>query len=47
VASDELALAGVDVKVLERRAEESNVTRAFAVHARTLELRTRSRYGRL
>ena len=34
----ELALAGVRVRVLERRAEESNITRAFAVHARTLEL---------
>src|SRR5262245_23476546 len=34
----ELALAGVGVRVLERRAEESNITRAFAVHARTLEL---------
>jgi 2-polyprenyl-6-methoxyphenol hydroxylase-like FAD-dependent oxidoreductase len=34
----DLAAAGVDVKILERRAEESNLTRAFAVHARTLEL---------
>jgi 2-polyprenyl-6-methoxyphenol hydroxylase-like FAD-dependent oxidoreductase len=34
----DLAQAGVDVKILERRAEESNFTRAFAVHARTLEL---------
>ncbi|GIJ50302.1 FAD-dependent oxidoreductase [Virgisporangium aliadipatigenens] len=34
----ELALAGVRVRLLERRAEESNITRAFAVHARTLEL---------
>jgi 2-polyprenyl-6-methoxyphenol hydroxylase-like FAD-dependent oxidoreductase len=34
----ELALAGAGVKVLERRAEEPNITRAFAVHARTLEL---------
>jgi 2-polyprenyl-6-methoxyphenol hydroxylase-like FAD-dependent oxidoreductase len=34
----DLAAAGVDVKILERRAEESNFTRAFAVHARTLEL---------
>ncbi|MFI6577411.1 FAD-dependent oxidoreductase [Nocardiopsis sp. NPDC050513] len=34
----DLAEAGVDVKILERRAEESNLTRAFAVHARTLEL---------
>jgi len=34
----ELALAGVRCRVLERRAEEPNITRAFAVHARTLEL---------
>ena len=34
----ELALAGVGVLVLERRAEEPNITKAFAVHARTLEL---------
>ena len=34
----ELALAGIGVRVLERRAEEPNITRAFAVHARTLEL---------
>jgi 2-polyprenyl-6-methoxyphenol hydroxylase-like FAD-dependent oxidoreductase len=34
----ELALAGVHCRVLERRAEEPNLTRAFAVHARTLEL---------
>jgi 2-polyprenyl-6-methoxyphenol hydroxylase-like FAD-dependent oxidoreductase len=34
----ELALAGVRVRVLERRAEQPNITRAFAVHARTLEL---------
>src|ERR671911_141139 len=34
----DLARAGVDCTVLERRAEESNLTRAFAVHARTLEL---------
>ena len=32
----ELALAGVHCRVLERRAEEPNITRAFAVHARTL-----------
>src|SRR5919107_1360129 len=37
LASD-LARAGVDCTVLERRAEESNLTRAFAVHARTLEM---------
>jgi 2-polyprenyl-6-methoxyphenol hydroxylase-like FAD-dependent oxidoreductase len=34
----ELALAGVRCRVLERRAEEPNITRAFALHARTLEL---------
>jgi 2-polyprenyl-6-methoxyphenol hydroxylase-like FAD-dependent oxidoreductase len=34
----DLAAAGVACTVLERRAGESNLTRAFAVHARTLEL---------
>lgn len=33
----DLAAAGLAVTVLERRADESNLTRAFAVHARTLE----------
>jgi 2-polyprenyl-6-methoxyphenol hydroxylase-like FAD-dependent oxidoreductase len=33
----DLARAGVDVTVLERRGAESNLTRAFGVHARTLE----------
>src|SRR3954447_14274302 len=33
----DLATAGVRVTVLEKRAGESNLTRAFAVHARTLE----------
>ncbi|MBV9012086.1 MAG: FAD-dependent monooxygenase [Pseudonocardiales bacterium] len=33
----DLAEAGVAVTVLERRSEESNLTRAFAVHARTME----------
>jgi 2-polyprenyl-6-methoxyphenol hydroxylase-like FAD-dependent oxidoreductase len=33
----DLARAGVAVTVLERRAGRSNLTRAFAVHARTLE----------
>lgn len=33
----DLAAAGVDVTLVERRDEESNLTRAFAVHARTLE----------
>jgi 2-polyprenyl-6-methoxyphenol hydroxylase-like FAD-dependent oxidoreductase len=34
----ELRLAGISCRVLERRAEEPNLTRSFAVHARTLEL---------
>ncbi|GAA1070861.1 FAD-dependent oxidoreductase [Nocardiopsis composta] len=34
----DLAEAGVPVTVLERRAEESNLTRAFGLHARSLEL---------
>lgn len=34
----ELRLAGVTCTVLEKRADEPNITRAFAVHARTLEL---------
>src|SRR5215831_7044699 len=34
----ELATAGVRCRLLERRAEQPNITRAFAVHARTLEL---------
>jgi 2-polyprenyl-6-methoxyphenol hydroxylase-like FAD-dependent oxidoreductase len=34
----DLAAAGVACTVLERREGESNLTRAFAVHARTLEL---------
>jgi 2-polyprenyl-6-methoxyphenol hydroxylase-like FAD-dependent oxidoreductase len=34
----DLAAAGVSCAVLERRDAESNLTRAFAVHARTLEL---------
>jgi len=34
----ELALGGVAVRVLEERAATPNITRAFAVHARTLEL---------
>jgi len=33
----DLAARGVAVTVLERRGQESNLTRAFAVHARTLE----------
>src|SRR5215212_2229026 len=34
----DLARVVVGCTVLERRAEESNLTRAFAVHARTLEM---------
>ncbi len=34
----DLAAAGVSTTVLERRGDESNLTRAFGVHARTLEL---------
>ncbi|MFJ9838981.1 FAD-dependent monooxygenase [Kitasatospora sp. NPDC101155] len=34
----DLAAAGVGVTVLEKRTAESNLTRAFAVHARSLEL---------
>ncbi|WP_171165288.1 FAD-dependent monooxygenase [Streptomyces sp. I05A-00742] len=33
----DLAAAGIRVTLLERRGRESNLTRAFAVHARTLE----------
>lgn len=33
----DLAEAGLRVEVVERRTQESNVTRAFAVHARTME----------
>ena len=34
----ELALAGIKVKLLDERTDMPNITRAFAVHARTLEL---------
>ncbi|HEU4424243.1 MAG TPA: FAD-dependent monooxygenase [Pilimelia sp.] len=34
----ELQLAGVSCRVFERRTDQPNITRAFAVHARTLEL---------
>jgi 2-polyprenyl-6-methoxyphenol hydroxylase-like FAD-dependent oxidoreductase len=34
----ELGLAGIRCRVLERRENQPNLTRAFAVHARTLEL---------
>ena len=34
----ELALGGAKVRLLEERTDKPNITRAFAVHARTLEL---------
>ncbi|HSB85046.1 MAG TPA: FAD-dependent monooxygenase, partial [Ilumatobacteraceae bacterium] len=34
----ELALGGATVRLLEERTDTPNITRAFAVHARTLEL---------
>jgi 2-polyprenyl-6-methoxyphenol hydroxylase-like FAD-dependent oxidoreductase len=34
----DLALAGIQVTLFERRSETSNLTRAFGVHARTLEM---------
>jgi 2-polyprenyl-6-methoxyphenol hydroxylase-like FAD-dependent oxidoreductase len=34
----ELAMRGIDVRILEERRELPNITRAFGVHARTLEL---------
>jgi 2-polyprenyl-6-methoxyphenol hydroxylase-like FAD-dependent oxidoreductase len=34
----ELAMRGIRVRLVERRADTPNITRAFAVHARTLEL---------
>ena len=34
----ELALGGATVRLLEERTDMPNITRAFAVHARTLEL---------
>lgn len=36
--ASELALGGAKVRLLEERADMPNITRAFAVHARTLEL---------
>jgi 2-polyprenyl-6-methoxyphenol hydroxylase-like FAD-dependent oxidoreductase len=36
--ASELALGGVSVRLLEERTDMPNITRAFAVHARTLEL---------
>lgn len=38
MTAGELAAAGIPCAVLERRAGESNLSRAFAVHARTLEI---------
>ena len=34
----ELAMGGTDVRLLEERVDKPNITRAFALHARTLEL---------
>ena len=34
----ELALGGVKARLLDERTDMPNITRAFAVHARTLEL---------
>src|SRR5438876_4653498 len=34
----DLAAAGVATSIVERRDQESNLSRAFAVHARTLEV---------
>jgi 2-polyprenyl-6-methoxyphenol hydroxylase-like FAD-dependent oxidoreductase len=36
--ASELALGGAEVRLLEARTDTPNITRAFAVHARTLEL---------
>jgi 2-polyprenyl-6-methoxyphenol hydroxylase-like FAD-dependent oxidoreductase len=36
--ASELALGGADVRLFEERTDMPNITRAFAVHARTLEL---------
>ena len=36
--ASELALGGARVQLLEERVDKPNITRAFAVHARTLEL---------
>ena len=36
--ASELALGGARVQLLEERTDMPNITRAFAVHARTLEL---------
>ncbi|SDH47439.1 2-polyprenyl-6-methoxyphenol hydroxylase [Sinosporangium album] len=38
MAACELALAGVSCTIVEKRSAESNVTRAFGLHARALEL---------
>ena len=38
MAAAELALGGAKVQLLEERTDMPNITRAFAVHARTLEL---------
>ncbi|MGH8876287.1 MAG: FAD-dependent oxidoreductase [Stackebrandtia sp.] len=38
MAACELALAGVDCTLVEKRATEPNITRAFVLHARALEI---------
>src|SRR5918998_1231538 len=38
MAACELALGGVTCTIVEKRCDESNVTRAFGLHARALEL---------
>lgn len=38
MAACELALAGASCTVVEQRADASNITRAFGLHARALEL---------
>ncbi|GAA2871489.1 hypothetical protein GCM10020220_070990 [Nonomuraea rubra] len=38
MAACELALAGVSCVIVDKRGAESNVTRAFGLHARALEL---------
>ena len=42
----DLAQAGVDVTLLERRDTESNLTRAFGVHARLREVACEQQAGR-
>jgi 2-polyprenyl-6-methoxyphenol hydroxylase-like FAD-dependent oxidoreductase len=42
----ELALSGAKARLLEERTDTSNITRAFAVHARTLGTARRAGSGR-